>query len=89
MADGATQDTVAGWTRFYFPLDSFDCTGSIKISDLNRLQVTDSPSTASADRVPACCCGVRQMPREIGGVPLVIACVLWGPTRCQPLLERP
>jgi len=38
MKDGATQESTNGWTRFYFPLSSFDCTGSVKISDLNRVQ---------------------------------------------------
>lgn len=38
VKDGLTQDTSNGWTRFYFPLALFDCTGAVKIPDLNRIQ---------------------------------------------------
>jgi hypothetical protein len=48
MQDGATQDSAGGWTRFYFPLDSFDCSGAIKAGDLNRVQWETQGGAAAA-----------------------------------------
>lgn len=37
--DFATGDRQGEFTRYYFPVEAFDCTGSIKLGDVTRLQV--------------------------------------------------
>lgn len=38
MIDFATGDRQGEFTRYYFPVEAFDCTGSIKLGDVTRLQ---------------------------------------------------
>ncbi|KAL4422664.1 hypothetical protein ABPG75_008861 [Micractinium tetrahymenae] len=47
MIDFATGDKQGDFTRYYFPMDAFDCTGSIKPSDITRLQWESKVGSAS------------------------------------------
>jgi hypothetical protein len=39
LADGKTDETDAGgWVKYYFPISAFGCTGSVTVSDLNRVR---------------------------------------------------
>jgi hypothetical protein len=63
MASHATTDVVSGWTRFYFPIADFDCTGAIKPADLNRVQWENKkPGTKSI-----CVKDVRALLRSAAG----------------------
>lgn len=39
LEDGKTEDTQSGgWVRYYFPISSFQCTGDVKVNDLDRVR---------------------------------------------------
>ena len=59
MADGATDESVGGWTRFLFPLEKFDCTGEVTPATLNRLQWENKGPAAAA----FCVRDVRLLPK--------------------------
>ena len=59
MADGATGESVAGWTRFLFSLEKFDCTGEVTPDKLNRIQWENKGPGAAA----FCVRDVRLLPK--------------------------
>jgi hypothetical protein len=39
LEDGKTEDTQSGgWVRYYFPISAFQCTGEVKVNDLDRVR---------------------------------------------------
>jgi hypothetical protein len=60
LKDGVTGDTNGQWSRFYFSLSAFDCTGTVTIGDLNRIQWENR----SNSNVSLCIKNIRLLPKD-------------------------
>lgn len=60
LSNGVTGDTQGQWSRFYFDLSKFGCTGKITIQDLNRVQWENRGSS----NVSLCVNDIRLVPAD-------------------------